>query len=78
MDQIPIGGRHDRLTVCLAFIRNAGSLVRSQCRANLIRMIVGHPKNTPSKKELEYYNSGVAALTLINHLSQLEGVNRDR
>ncbi|WP_277543326.1 helix-turn-helix domain-containing protein [Haloarcula laminariae] len=53
-------------------------------RANIIGTIVGHPKGTPSKKELAYYNPSVAASTLTDHLSRLkkvglvEVVERDR
>lgn len=43
-------------------------------RANSIGTIVGHPKGAPSKKELDYYNSSVAASTLTDHLKRLEEV----
>ena len=43
-------------------------------RANIIGTIVGHPKGSPSKKELEYYNPSVAASTLTDHLTRLEEV----
>lgn len=53
-------------------------------RANVIGTIVGHPKGTPSKKEIEYYNPGVAPSTLTGHLKELEeygiveSIERDR
>ena len=34
--------------------------------------MVGHPKGTPSKKELEYYNPSIAASTITDHLIRLE------
>jgi len=50
------------------------SVLDDTTRANIIGTIVGHPKGTPSKKELEYYNPSVAASTLTDHLTRLEEV----
>jgi DNA-binding PadR family transcriptional regulator len=53
-------------------------------RANVVGTIVGHPKGAPSKKEVEYYNPGVAPSTLTGHLKELEergiveSIERDR
>ena len=52
----------------------AFSALDDTTRANIIGTIVGHPKGTPSKKELEYYNPSVAASTLTGHLNRLEEV----
>ncbi|WP_256948745.1 ArsR family transcriptional regulator [Halorubrum ezzemoulense] len=50
------------------------SVLDDTTRANIIGTIVGHPKGTPSKKELEYYNPSIAASTLTDHLIRLEEV----
>lgn len=50
----------------------AFSALDDTTRANIIGTIVGHPKGTPSKKEIEYYNPSVASSTLTGHLNKLE------
>lgn len=62
----------------------AFSALDDPTRANVVGTIVGHPKAAPSKKEIEYYNPGVASSTLTGHLQELEergiveSVERDR
>ena len=51
---------------------SAFSALDDTTRANIIGTIVGHPKGTPSKKEIEYYNPSVASSTLTGHLKKLE------
>ena len=53
---------------------NALGALDDTARANVIGTIVGHPKGAPSKKEIEYYNPGIAPSTLTDHLSRLEEV----
>lgn len=52
----------------------AFSALDDTTRANIVGTIVGHSKGAPSKKEIEYYNPGVAASTLTDHLNRLEAV----
>jgi DNA-binding PadR family transcriptional regulator len=52
----------------------AFSALDNTTRANIIGTIAGHPKGSPSKKELEYYNPRVAASTLTGHLNRLEDI----
>jgi DNA-binding transcriptional ArsR family regulator len=52
----------------------AFSALEDTTRANIIGTIVGHPKEAPSKKEIEYYNPSVAPSTLSGHLEKLEEV----
>ncbi|MFC7205236.1 ArsR family transcriptional regulator [Haloferax namakaokahaiae] len=41
-------------------------------RKNIIGTIVGHPKDTPSRKEIKYYNPSISEANLSRHLATLE------
>lgn len=54
--------------------REAIRAITQETRANLIQDILGHPKSSPSKKELDYMNPSRNPATLKEHLDILEQI----